>query len=160
MLCSVKTWKHVQFFVWRLTICTGSSHQLLARIFMSFIRAVLKPPTQQRTPVALLALACDWQLRVNLGRQLTFPEHIATSALLVRPKSKVLVLTGLRRTTSRNRWTQSLSSPVGKIDGEPDASQLKVAERYSQRSPCTEFCDQGHGNTLFFMLDYSILLSL
>lgn len=40
-----------------------------------------KPPAHQKTWTDLVALAPDWQLQVDLGRQLKFLEHNATTTL-------------------------------------------------------------------------------
>ncbi|KAF7645521.1 hypothetical protein LDENG_00202680, partial [Lucifuga dentata] len=75
------------------TICTGiqrSKHQLPARHNITFVRAGEKPQAERKVSTGLLALASDWQLKVDLGRQLKFPEHIAKTSL--RPD---LVLTSV-----------------------------------------------------------------
>nr|AAN12398.1 polyprotein [Tetraodon nigroviridis] len=46
-----------------------------------FVRAGEQPPPQPRAQPGLLATARDWQLRVDLGKQLKFPENIVETNL-------------------------------------------------------------------------------
>lgn len=48
---------------------------------MSFIKAGEKPKPQPRVVEGLLTTAQDWQLMVDLVRQLKFPTHIAVTSL-------------------------------------------------------------------------------
>lgn len=43
--------------------------------------AVERPHPQHKVPTGLLSSARDWQLKVDLGKLLKFPEHIANTAL-------------------------------------------------------------------------------
>ncbi|XP_074527636.1 uncharacterized protein LOC141791255 [Halichoeres trimaculatus] len=46
-----------------------------------FVKAGEQPPLSRKTPTGLLGTARDWQLRVDLGRQLKFPENIVETTL-------------------------------------------------------------------------------
>ena len=48
---------------------------------INFVKAGEKRTPQSRTTTGLLASAADWQLKVDLGKQLRFPEHIASTRL-------------------------------------------------------------------------------
>lgn len=48
---------------------------------MSFIKPGENPPLARQLTIDLLHTAADWQLQVNLGKQLRFPHHIATTIL-------------------------------------------------------------------------------
>ncbi|XP_038131552.1 uncharacterized protein LOC119776958 [Cyprinodon tularosa] len=86
------TWRHNQVLkAVADTICTGileSKHQSPLRHNTFFVRAGEKPERAGRGTSGLLAVARDWQLHVDIGRQLKFPEHIVRT--LLRPD---LVLT-------------------------------------------------------------------
>nr|XP_057943465.1 uncharacterized protein LOC131138512 [Doryrhamphus excisus] len=79
------TWRHDQVLkAVADTICTGiqqSKHQPPVRQNITFVRAGEKHPAGHKVPTGLLATARDWKLRVDLGRQLKFPEHIARTSL-------------------------------------------------------------------------------
>ena len=64
---------------------------------IKFIKAGEKPPTTQSSRRCLLSSAPDWQLIVDLGRRLKFPEHISTTSLrpdmvLFSTKTKQVIL--------------------------------------------------------------------
>ncbi|KAL0159871.1 hypothetical protein M9458_043596, partial [Cirrhinus mrigala] len=66
------------------TICAGIQqikHQPLARPYIVFVRAGEKPQSHPKVPADLLSTAGDWQLKVDLGRQLKFPDHITSTTL-------------------------------------------------------------------------------
>ncbi|RXN21104.1 reverse transcriptase [Labeo rohita] len=66
------------------TICAGIQqikHQPPARPYIVFVRAGEKPQSQPKVPADLLSTAGDWQLKVDLGRQLKFPDHITSTTL-------------------------------------------------------------------------------
>ncbi|KAI2654633.1 hypothetical protein H4Q32_011403 [Labeo rohita] len=66
------------------TICAGIQqikHQPLARPYIVFVRAGEKPQSQPKVPGDLLSTAGNWQLKVDLGRQLKFPDHITSTTL-------------------------------------------------------------------------------
>ncbi|XP_015234767.1 PREDICTED: uncharacterized protein LOC107087608 [Cyprinodon variegatus] len=68
------------------TICTGiytSKSQPLSRSMIVFVRAGEKLQPSKKTQGGLLTTARDWQLLVDLGRQLRFPDYIA--AMTLRP---------------------------------------------------------------------------
>lgn len=48
---------------------------------IKFVKAREKHTPQTRSATGLLATAPDWQLKVDLGKQLCFPEHIASTRL-------------------------------------------------------------------------------
>ncbi|XP_063050108.1 uncharacterized protein LOC134444859 [Engraulis encrasicolus] len=78
-------WRHDQVLrVIAEAISTGistSKHQQPARQAIAFVKAGEKPQQLRRQPGGLLATARDWQLKVDLGRQLKFPENIAVTTL-------------------------------------------------------------------------------
>lgn len=47
----------------------------------AFVKAGEKPPPQPKAQTGLLGTAKDWQLRVDLGKQLKFPESILKTSL-------------------------------------------------------------------------------
>ena len=65
---------------------------------IAFIRAGEKPSAAARaTSLGLLATAQDWELKVDLGKQLKFPETVATTTLwpdmqLISETSKQIIL--------------------------------------------------------------------
>ncbi len=66
------------------TICTGiqqSKHQPPARHNIAFVRAGEKQHVARKVSTGLLALAHDWQLKLDLQKQLKFQEHIARTSL-------------------------------------------------------------------------------
>ena len=48
---------------------------------IQFVREGRVPPSKGRSAHGQLSTAQDWQMRVDLGRQLKFPEHVARSTL-------------------------------------------------------------------------------
>ena len=48
---------------------------------ISFVRAGEKPKTTSKTSSGLLNPAQDWQLTVDLGSQLNFPQHVHKTTL-------------------------------------------------------------------------------
>ncbi|XP_063080140.1 uncharacterized protein LOC134470047 [Engraulis encrasicolus] len=66
------------------TICTGisvSKGQQPTKSAIAFVRAGEKPQPSKKTQGGLLTTARDWQLLVDLGRQLRFPDNIASTTL-------------------------------------------------------------------------------
>ncbi|XP_038147774.1 uncharacterized protein LOC119787807 [Cyprinodon tularosa] len=66
------------------TIFTGintSKSQPLSRSMIAFVRAGEKLQPSKKTQGGLLTTARDWQLLVDLGRQLRFPDYIAATTL-------------------------------------------------------------------------------
>ena len=61
-------------------ISTSKYHQP-TRQSIAFVRAGEKPQQHRSQAGGLLATARDWQLKVDLGRQLKFPENIAVTTL-------------------------------------------------------------------------------
>ncbi|XP_035990671.1 uncharacterized protein LOC118562404 [Fundulus heteroclitus] len=59
----------------------SSNKQQAPKKAISFVRAGEKPRANQRATIGLLYTASDWQLQVDLGKQLRFPQHIATTTL-------------------------------------------------------------------------------
>ncbi|XP_076860736.1 uncharacterized protein LOC143513938 [Brachyhypopomus gauderio] len=95
------TWRHDQVLkAVSDTICTRIQQtkcQLPGRHNITFIRAGEKPQVAHKAPTGLLASANDWQLKVDLGKQLKFPEQIARTRLrpdlvLTSESSKQVVL--------------------------------------------------------------------
>ncbi|XP_061902037.1 uncharacterized protein LOC133649222 [Entelurus aequoreus] len=82
------------------TICMGintSKRQHPTKSTIAFVRAGEKPQPSKKTQGGLLTTARDWQLLVDLGRQLRFPDIIATTTLrpdmvLMSGTSKQVVL--------------------------------------------------------------------
>ncbi|XP_075315189.1 uncharacterized protein LOC142375145 [Odontesthes bonariensis] len=58
-----------------------SKHLQPTRQAIAFVRVGEKPQQLRSEPGGLLATARDWQLKVDLGRQLKFPENIAVTTL-------------------------------------------------------------------------------
>ena len=81
-------------------ISTGisiSKHQQPTRQSIAFVRAGEEPQQRCSQAGGLLATARDWQLKVDLGKQLKFPENIAVTTLrpdivLVSEGTKQVVL--------------------------------------------------------------------
>ena len=66
------------------SICTAiqnSKSQVAPKQSITFVRAGQKANHQPHSSGGLLATARDWQLQVDLGRQLKFPANIATTSL-------------------------------------------------------------------------------
>jgi len=65
------------------TICCGIGHcKCLCPVkkTIAFVKAGEKPtPATRATSSGLLAMAQDWELRVDLGKQLKFPEKAAAT---------------------------------------------------------------------------------
>ncbi|XP_061589349.1 uncharacterized protein LOC133454644 [Cololabis saira] len=78
-------WRHDQVLrVIAEAICTGistSKGQQPSRQYIAFVKAGEKPQQLRSQAGGLLATARDWQLKVDLGRQLKFPENIAVTTL-------------------------------------------------------------------------------
>lgn len=80
------------------TICTGihlTKHQLHTSPDITFVKAAERWPKQ-----GLLASALHWQLKVDLGKQLKFPQHIVRTSVrpamvLTSDSSKHVVIMGL-----------------------------------------------------------------
>ena len=68
----------------RVIICTtiqDSKKQHVPKRSITFIRTGEKAKHKPSSSVGLLASARAWQIKVDLGRQLKFPENIATTLL-------------------------------------------------------------------------------
>ncbi|KAK1786544.1 hypothetical protein P4O66_002997 [Electrophorus voltai] len=63
-----------------LAISTSKHHHAKKKV-ITFIKAGDKSQARPRTTTGLLHTASDWQLQVDLGRQLKFPQHIAETSL-------------------------------------------------------------------------------
>lgn len=79
-------WRHDQVLRSLVdSICTAIQHsktQAAPKQSISFIRLGQKARLHQPSSTGgLLAIACDWQLQVNLGKQLKFPVNITTTSL-------------------------------------------------------------------------------
>ncbi len=61
-------------------ISTSKYHHVSKKA-ISFIKAGEKPRARPHLTTGLLTRASDWQLQVDLGKQLRFPQHIATTSL-------------------------------------------------------------------------------
>ncbi|XP_062272394.1 LOW QUALITY PROTEIN: uncharacterized protein LOC133978067 [Scomber scombrus] len=61
-------------------ISTSKHHQAPKRA-IPFVKAGEKPNARPQTTTGLLHTASDWQLQVDLGKQLKFPAHIAATSL-------------------------------------------------------------------------------
>ncbi|XDV14344.1 hypothetical protein PO909_014615 [Leuciscus waleckii] len=94
-------WRHDQVLrVIAEVISTGitcSKHQQPARQNIVFVKAGEKPNQRLKESGGLFATAKDWQLEVDLGRQLKFPGNIAATTLrpdivLVSEKTRQVVL--------------------------------------------------------------------
>lgn len=94
-------WRHDQVLrVIAEAISTGistSKDQQPTRQSIAFVRAGEKPQQHRGQAGGLLATSRDWQLKVDLGRQLKFPENIAVTTLrpdmvLVSETSRQVVL--------------------------------------------------------------------
>ncbi len=59
-------------------ISTSKYHHVSKKA-ISFIKAGEKPRARPHLTTGLLTRASDWQLQVDLGKQLRFPQHIATN---------------------------------------------------------------------------------
>lgn len=64
---------------------------------ITFVRAGEKPTPATRTSTDILAIAQDWELKVNLGKQLKFPNTIPAATLrpnivLLSETSKQVIL--------------------------------------------------------------------
>ncbi|KAK7930435.1 hypothetical protein WMY93_006830 [Mugilogobius chulae] len=59
----------------------SSKHQQPTKLQITFVKAGEKPHQRREKGGALLASARDWQLKVDLGKQLKFPESIAETTL-------------------------------------------------------------------------------
>ena len=58
-----------------------SKHLHAPKKAVPFIKAGEKPWARPQLTTGLLHTASDWQLQVDLGKQLRFPQHIATTSL-------------------------------------------------------------------------------
>ncbi|TWW77850.1 uncharacterized protein LOC130535078 [Takifugu flavidus] len=63
-----------------LAISTSKHHHAPKKA-ISFIKAGERPRAGPQITTGLLHTATDWQLHVDLGKQLLFPQHIATTSL-------------------------------------------------------------------------------
>ncbi|TWW59865.1 hypothetical protein D4764_06G0013950 [Takifugu flavidus] len=78
-----------------LAISTTKHHRALKKA-ISFIKAGEKPRAGPQITTGLLHTAPDWQLHVDLGKQLIFPSHIITSLrpdmIIISEASKHLIM--------------------------------------------------------------------
>ncbi|KAI2645803.1 Regulatory protein RecX [Labeo rohita] len=58
-----------------------SKHHQASKKAIPFIKAGEKPQVRPQLTTGLLHKALDWQLQVDLGKQLRFPQHIVTTSL-------------------------------------------------------------------------------
>ena len=95
---------------------------------ITFIRAVQRPTAASRTSSSsLLSTAQDWELKVDLGKQLKFPENVAVTTLrldmvLLSEAKKQVILTvpweerieeaNKRKMASKSIWWSS-AAPMG-----------------------------------------------
>lgn len=126
-------WRHDQVLrVITEFISTGistSKHQQPTRQSIAFVRAGERPQQHQSQAGGLLATARDWQLKVDLGRQLKFPENIAVTTLrpdivLVPDTTSQVVLLELT-VPWEERMAEAFERKRGKGqagDGGPDAT--------------------------------------
>ena len=63
------------------TAVNQSKHLQPSRRGISFVKAGEQPPPRPKAQAGLLGTAKDWQLRVDLGKQLKFPENIVETRL-------------------------------------------------------------------------------
>lgn len=81
-------WRHDQVLkAVAETVCKAvanhnSKKQQLGKRNIAFIRAGEQPQSQSKPAAGLLTSASDWELSVDLGKQLKFPDHIA---MFLRP---------------------------------------------------------------------------
>ena len=59
----------------------ANSRKQAGRGGIAFVKAGEKPQAQRKSPAGLLSTASDWELRVDLQRQLKFPAHVTTTSL-------------------------------------------------------------------------------
>ncbi|XP_061896860.1 uncharacterized protein LOC133645950 [Entelurus aequoreus] len=59
----------------------NSSKQQLGNRRIAFVRAGEQPQSQPKPAAGLLTSALDWDLRVDLGKQLKFPDYVTTTSL-------------------------------------------------------------------------------
>ncbi|TWW71631.1 hypothetical protein D4764_16G0001280 [Takifugu flavidus] len=79
-----------------LTISTSKHHHAPKKA-ISFIKAGERPRAGPQITTGLLHTAPDWQLHVDLGKQLIFPQHIVTTSLrpdmiIISEASKYLIM--------------------------------------------------------------------
>ncbi|XP_056906313.1 uncharacterized protein LOC130535346 [Takifugu flavidus] len=82
-----------------LAISTTKHHHALKKA-ISFIKAGERPRAGPQITTGLLHTAPDWQLHVDLGKQLIFPQHIVTTSLrpdmiIISEASKYLIMLDL-----------------------------------------------------------------
>lgn len=115
-----------------------TNKQPLRRKTISFLRAGEKPSQHPRP--GLLATASDWQLRVDLGKQLKSPDHINPTTIrpdmVIYSDSTKLVITWEQCPGKRTWWrlmkgsapnTRSWWSSAGVVVGGCTASQWRWA---------------------------------
>ncbi|TWW71596.1 hypothetical protein D4764_16G0000930 [Takifugu flavidus] len=79
-----------------LAISTSKHHHAPKKA-ISFIKAGERPRAGPQITTGLLHTATDWQLHVDLGKQLLFPQHIVTTSLrpdmiIISEASKHLIM--------------------------------------------------------------------
>ncbi|KAL7863464.1 hypothetical protein SRHO_G00124480 [Serrasalmus rhombeus] len=118
---------------------------------IAFVRAAEQAAPVKRSPAGILTTARDWQLLVDLERQLKFPSHIAVTTLrpdlvLVSESTKQAVL--LEQFHGKTAWkkhligsspgTRDWSAAVSRLDGERGASQWRLDAEVSRPVPWPE----------------------
>ncbi|XP_055496018.1 uncharacterized protein LOC129699945 [Leucoraja erinacea] len=63
------------------TAIDNSKHHHAPKKSITFVKAGEKPRPQPKTRAGLLYTATDWQLPVDLGKQLKYPQHITATSL-------------------------------------------------------------------------------
>ncbi|KAI2644199.1 Renalase [Labeo rohita] len=117
------------------TICAGIQqikHQPLARPYNVFVRAGEKPQSHPKVPADLLSTAGDWQLKVDLGRQLKFPDHITSTTLrpdmvLTSESTKQVVLLELT-VPWEDRIEEAFERKKGEVSGTGGGLQAEGVE--------------------------------
>lgn len=59
----------------------NNKKQQLGKRNIAFVKAGELPQSQPKPAAGLLISASDWELSVDFGKQLKFPDHIATTSL-------------------------------------------------------------------------------
>lgn len=64
-----------------ISSAVANNKQVCGQRNLTFVRAGEKPQSRAGSAGGLLTLASDWELRVDLGRQLKFPDHFMATSL-------------------------------------------------------------------------------
>lgn len=125
----------------------------LSKKAITFIRAGEQPRPAAKTSSGILATARDWQLLVDLEKQLKFPNHIVTTTLrpdvvLSSESTKQVLLELTVPWDWETAWKRPLKgslpstrdwlASVDKQDGEQGVSQLKSEVGALRPDPCSE----------------------